>query len=152
MKSAVAAMVYAGFAIKKLGLDEGKTIYISASVMEEDCDGGAILYEYNKDKIQPDYVVICVPSGLKLAVGQRGRTSIKIITTEGVSCHASAPERGVNPVYSMNTIIKRVEELNENFAREDKPGSAVLTKIECQTGSINTVPNKCSIYLDRRRR
>lgn len=149
MKSAIAAIVYAGFAIKKLGLHEGKTIYISASVMEEDCDGGALLYEYRRDEIKPDYVVICEPSGLKLAVGQRGRTSIKI-TTEGVSCHGSAPERGVNPVYSMNTIIKRVEELNENFRKDKKPGSVALTKIECQTGSINTVPNKCSIYLDRR--
>lgn len=150
MKCSVAAMVYAGYAAKKLGLDKDVTMYISASIMEEDCDGAAILYEYDHDNIHPDYVVICEPSELKLAVGQRGRTSIKI-TIDGVPCHGSQPEKGVNPVYKMMPIIQRIEELGKKFiAGQGNGGSLALTKVDCITGSLNSVPSKCCVYLDRR--
>lgn len=150
MKCSVAAMVYAGYAVKKLGLDKNVTMYISASIMEEDCDGVAILYEFEHDNIHPDYVVICEPTELKLAVGQRGRTSIKI-TIDGVPCHGSQPEKGVNPVYKMKPIIQRIEELGKRFiAGQGNGGSIALTKIDCTTGSLNSVPSKCEVYIDRR--
>lgn len=150
MKSSVAAMVYAGYAARKLGLDKNATIYISASIMEEDCDGAAILYEYEHDNLRPDYVVICEPSDLKLAVGQRGRTSIKI-SMDGVPCHGSQPEKGINPVYKMVPIIQRIEELGKKFiAGQGKGGSIALTKTECTTGSLNSVPSKYCVYIDRR--
>jgi putative selenium metabolism hydrolase len=74
------------------------------------------------------------------------------VTTKGVSCHGSAPERGVNAIYKMTPIIQGIEKLNKKL-KIDKflgKGTVVVTKIECQTGSINTVPNQCTIYLDRR--
>jgi len=150
MKSSLAAMVYAGYAIKKLGFGKDVTIYISASIMEEDCDGAAILYEYEHDNLHPDYVVICEPSDLKLAVGQRGRTSIKI-TMDGVPCHGSQPEKGINPVYKMVPVIQRIEELGKKFiAGQGNGGSIALTKTECTTGSLNSVPSKFCVYIDRR--
>ncbi len=150
MKSAVAATVYAGYAIKKLGLDKGKTIYISTSVMEEDYDGEPLYYLCTKNDIKPDFAIICEPSSLDLALGHKGRALIKV-NIEGVSAHGSAPEKGVNAVYKMNTIIKRVEELGKKFtAMEGEKGSLALTKIESEAVSINAIPPKCSIYLDRR--
>lgn len=150
MKSAVAATVYAGYAIKKLGLDKGKTIYISTSVMEEDYDGQALLYLCKENDIYPDYVIICEPSSMNLALGHRGRALIKINTT-GVSAHGSAPEKGDNAVYKMNEIIKRVEKLGQEFiSREGEKGSVALTKIESGAVSLNAIPPTCSIYLDRR--
>ena len=38
-KSSAVAMIYAGYLMKKLNLLEGKKVYISTSVMEEDFDG-----------------------------------------------------------------------------------------------------------------
>lgn len=150
MKSAVAATVYAGHAIKKLGLDKGKTIYISTSVMEEDYDGQALLYLCRENHIHPDYVIICEPSSMNLALGHRGRALIKI-NTEGVSAHGSAPEKGDNAVYKMNVIIKRVEKLAKEFInKEGEKGSVALTKIESGAVSLNAIPPICSIYLDRR--
>ena len=39
MKSGAAASIYAGSIAKKLGYISGKAIYVSCSVLEEDCDG-----------------------------------------------------------------------------------------------------------------
>lgn len=150
MKSAVAATVYAGYAIKKLGLDKDKTIYISASVMEEDYDGEALAYLCKENDIKPDYVVICEPSSLDLALGHRGRALLKV-RIEGIAAHGSAPEKGDNAVYKMNTIVSRVEELGKKFIKtEGDKGSLALTKIESVSVSLNAIPDKCSIYLDRR--
>lgn len=150
MKSAVAATVYAGHAIKSLGLHEGKTIYVSTSVMEEDYDGEPLTYLCERNKLTPDYAVICEPSSLKLALGHKGRALIQV-DIEGVSAHGSAPEEGVNAIYKMNSIIGRIEAKGKAFMDSDEVcGSLALTKIESEAVSINAIPPKCSIYLDRR--
>lgn len=150
MKSAVAATVYAGYAIKKLGLDKGKTIYISTSVAEEDYDGEALYYLLTKNNFQPNYIIICEPSRNQISLGHKGRALFKVSIT-GVSAHGSTPEKGVNAIYEMNTIISRVEELGEKFiAMGGNKGSLALTKIESTSASLNAIPQTCSIYLDRR--
>ncbi|GAA0181613.1 YgeY family selenium metabolism-linked hydrolase [Clostridium sediminicola] len=150
MKSGVAATVYAGYAIKKLGLDKGKTVYISTSVMEEDYEGKAITHFVEEYNIRPDYVIICEPSSLNLALGHKGRAVFKV-DIEGVAAHGSAPEKGVNAIYKMKTIIDRVEELGKKFmGMEGEKGALALTKIESEAVSINAIPDKCSVYLDRR--
>lgn len=150
MKAGVAATIYAGYMAKELGLTNGKTVYISTSLMEEDYDGVALEYILTKDEIKPDYVVVCEPSELKLAIGHRGRTLIKI-TTKGISAHGSFPEKGENAVYKMNKIIKKIEELENKFEKiNGERGSVALSKIESNSVSLNAVPDLCSIYLDRR--
>lgn len=150
MKSALAATVYAGHAIKSLGLDEGKTIYVSASVMEEDYDGEALHYILTEGGYMPDYVVICEPSSLGIALGHRGRALLKV-ETEGVSAHGSAPEKGDNAVYHMGGLIGRIEALSDELiAKTGEKGSIALTKIESQSVSLNAIPDKCTLYLDRR--
>lgn len=150
MKSALAATVYAGYAVRKLGLDAGKTIYVSASVMEEDYDGENLSYIFREGGLKPDYVVICEASKCRVCLGQKGRALLKI-NMEGVSAHGSAPEKGVNPIYKMAEIIKRVEALNADLAsRGDEHGTAALTRIECVAASYNAIPSQASIYIDRR--
>ncbi len=149
MKGAVAATVYAGHAIKQLGLAEGKKVYISTSIMEEDYDGEAVSYLFKENDIKPDYVVICEPSSLQLALGHNGRALVQV-DMDGVSAHGSAPEKGVNAIYKMNQIISRVENLGLEMMKADTSGSLALTKIESEAVSINAIPPKCSIYLDRR--
>ena len=150
MKAGVAATIYAGYIAKELGLTEGKTVYVSTSIMEEDYDGVALDYILKKDKIKPDCVVVCEPSELKLAVGHRGRALIKV-TTRGVSAHGSFPERGENAIYKMNKIIEKVEKLEKEFEKiNGERGSIVLSKIESNSVSLNAVPDSCNIYLDRR--
>lgn len=150
MKCAAAATIYAGYAIKELRLDKGKTVYVSISVMEEDYDGENLRYQFTEGGIKPDYVVICEPSQCSVSLGQKGRALFKI-NMEGVSAHGSAPEKGVNPVYKMSEIIERIEKLNEKLCNnEGNHGTVALTKIESESASYNAIPFRSSIYMDRR--
>jgi len=149
MKGAIAAAVYAGYAMKTLSLCQGKTIYISCSILEEDIEGEALLHLCKKNNLSPNYVVICEPSALKLALGHRGRAMLTI-QTEGVSAHGSSPELGVNAIYNAKDIIGRIEKLQSKLSSDSKAGSVTLSRIESNAVSLNAVPDQCKLYLDRR--
>lgn len=150
MKSALAATVYAGHIIKKLGLDKGMTIYICASVMEEDFDGENLSYIFENDGIKPDYVVICEATKCRVCLGQKGRALFKI-KMQGISAHGSAPEKGDNPVYKLADIIKKIEELNKTLTKNhENSGTIALTKIESKSASYNAIPSEAIVYIDRR--
>jgi putative selenium metabolism hydrolase len=147
----MASMVYAGKIIKELGLTDDYTLYITGTVMEEDCDGLCWQYIIEQDNIKPEYVVITEPTNLNIYRGHRGRMEM-IITTKGLSCHGSAPERGVNAIYKMVPIIQGIEKLNENL--KDDPflgkGTVTVTQIFFKSPSQCAVPDECTIQLDRR--
>lgn len=147
----MAAMVYAGKIIKELGLLDDYTLYVTGTVMEEDCDGLCWQYIIEQDGIKPDYVIITEPTNLNIYRGHRGRMEM-IVTTKGLSCHGSAPERGVNAVYKMVPIIEGIEKLNENL--KDDPflgkGTVTVTQIFFKSPSQCAVPDECTIQLDRR--
>lgn len=74
-----------------------------------------------------------------------------MIRTQGVSAHGSAPEKGINAVYEMADIIRRVEQRNRDLAQKDgRRGTLVLSRIASTSASLNAVPSGCEIYLDRR--
>jgi len=150
MKSSVAASIYAGVIAKNLGLNAGKTVYVSCTVFEEDCDGENLKHLFKELNLRPDYVVICEPSENKIAIGHKGKLQVSI-KTHGISAHGSAPEKGVNAVYEMAEIIQRVERTNLELMKKEKPrGTLVLSKISSVSASLNAVPSACEIYLDRR--
>ena len=148
MKCAIASSVYAAAIAKKLGYDKNKTIYVSCTVNEEDCDGENLKSLFQEKSLRPDYFVVCEPSSNKIVLGHNGKAQI-LIKTKGVSAHGSRPQDGVNAVYKMPDIINRVEKLNEKLSRDTK-GTVALTYIACETASYNAIPSECSIYLDRR--
>ncbi|MDR3563682.1 MAG: YgeY family selenium metabolism-linked hydrolase [Negativicutes bacterium] len=150
MKGSLAATVYAGHIMKKLGLAEGKTIFICGSVMEEDFDGEGLYHAIVDNELKPDYVVICEPSHLNLAMGHLGRAIYKI-NIKGTSAHGAAPERGDNAVYKAAAIIARIEALGKQYmALPPERPSIALTKIESTSASLNAVPGSCILYIDRR--
>jgi putative selenium metabolism hydrolase len=150
MKSSVAASVYAGALAKKLGFTEGKTVYVSVTVFEEDCDGENLKHLFKEFSLRPDFVVICEPSNNIITLGHKGKAQIAI-TTHGVSAHGAAPEKGVNAVYEMAEIIQRVEKRNLELMKVgDVHGTIVLSKISSVAASLNAVPSKCEVYIDRR--
>jgi putative selenium metabolism hydrolase len=150
MKSSVAASLYAGALAKKLGLTSGKTIYISCTVFEEDCDGENLKHLFKELNLKPNFVVICEPSNNVITLGHKGKAQISI-KTHGVSAHGSAPEKGVNAIYEMAEIIQRVEKANAELMKKDKPrGTLVMSRISSTSASLNAVPSECEVYLDRR--
>ena len=150
MKSSAAASIYAGVIAKKSGLHSGKTIYVSCTVFEEDCDGENLKHLFRELDVRPDYVVICEPSNNIITLGHKGKLQVSI-KTQGISAHGSAPEKGVNAIYEMAEIIQRVEETNLALMKKEKPrGTLVMSKISSLSASLNAVPSECEVYLDRR--
>lgn len=151
MKGGLAASVYAAALAKRSGLLEGKTVYVTGSVCEEYCDGVCLEHFYRDSGVKPDICIICEPSDNTITLGHTGKVQARI-TTQGVSAHGSAPDKGVNAVYEMAEIITRVERLNQTLSAAPGRGTIALTHISCVTASLNAVPSQCEIYLDRRLR
>jgi putative selenium metabolism hydrolase len=151
MKGALASIVYGGKIIKDLGLEDDFTLYIVGSVQEEDCDGLCWQYIINEDKLRPEVVVITEPTNLSVYRGHRGRMEIEV-RTQGVSCHGSAPERGVNAVYKMAPIVEDIERLNEHLSGEPflGKGTVTISEIRSSSPSLCAVADSSTIHLDRR--
>ncbi len=150
-RGGMASMVYAGKMIKDLGLDGDYTLWIVGSVQEEDCDGLPWVYILKEDGIRPECVVLTEPTNLRVYRGHRGRMEIEV-HLRGRSCHASAPERGDNPIYKIVPLIAQIEELNTRL-RDDAflgKGTIAVTEIRSMSPSLCAVPGACSIHLDRR--
>lgn len=151
MKGGVASAVYAGAMLKKTGMPKDVSLLVTATVQEEDCDGQCWDYIVKKDRIRPDLVIITEPTSLRVYRGHRGRMEIEV-STEGVSCHGSAPERGVNAIYKMAPIIADIEKLNARL-KPRKPlgkGTVTISHIRSRSPSLCAVADGCTIHLDRR--
>jgi putative selenium metabolism hydrolase len=148
---AIACMAYGAEIARRGGLPENVTLYLTASVMEEDCDGYCLLHLIEQEGIRPDVVVIGEPTDLGVYRGQRGRVEATI-STRGRSSHAAHPEEGVNALYKLAPIISDVEALNDRLPSDDflGKGTVVASNIECTTVSLNAVPDSARINIDRR--
>jgi putative selenium metabolism hydrolase len=150
-EAAMASMVYAARIIRDLKLEQDYSLWITGTVQEEDCDGLCWQYLIKEKVLVPEVVVITEPTNLNIYRGHRGRMEIGV-TTKGISCHGSAPARGVNAVYLMARIVQEIERLNERL-REDPflgKGTVTVSYIECSTPSLCAVPDRAYIHLDRR--
>jgi putative selenium metabolism hydrolase len=147
----VACMAYGAAIARERGLPEEVTLYLTASVMEEDCDGYCLLHLIENEGIRPDVVVIGEPTDLGVYRGQRGRVEATI-STRGVSSHAAHPEQGVNALYRLAPILLDVEALNERLPTDEflGKGTVVASFVECTSASLNAVPAAARLYVDRR--
>ncbi|MBE6054759.1 MAG: YgeY family selenium metabolism-linked hydrolase [Clostridium sartagoforme] len=147
----IAAMIYAGKIIKELKLEDDYTLLVTCTVQEEDCDGLCWQYIINENNITPEFVVITEPTGCNIYRGQRGRMEIKV-STSGLSCHGSAPERGINAIFKMAPILNELKELDDKLMDNDFLGKGTLTVSEIFYSSPSrcAVPDGCSISIDRR--
>ena len=150
-KGGIASAVYAAALLKKTGMPDNVTLYVTATVQEEDCDGLCWQYIFNEVGLRPDLVVITEPTSLRIYRGQRGRMEMEVHTT-GISCHGSAPERGVNAVYKMAGIIADIERLNERLEPSHPLGKGTVTisEVRSTSPSLCAVADGCTIHLDRR--
>jgi putative selenium metabolism hydrolase len=150
MKSGAAASIYAAALAKSLGLVSGKTVYVSCTVYEEDCDGEGLKHLLKECNLKPDYAIICEPSANTIATGHKGKAQV-IIKTKGISAHSSAPEKGLNAIYEMAEIIQRIERANlELIQRGGRRSTLAISQISSTSVSLNAIPSACEVYLDRR--
>ena len=147
----MASMVYAGKIIKELGMEGDYTLVVVGTVQEEDCDGLCWQYIIKELGMRPEFVVITEPTSCRIYRGHRGRMEIKV-TTQGISCHGSAPERGVNAIYKMGPILAELEQLNGRLISDPFLGKGTLTVSEIfhTSPSRCAVADSCWISIDRR--
>ncbi len=74
------------------------------------------------------------------------------VHTRGISCHGSAPERGVNAIYKMAPIIQDIEKLNDRLTGEPflGKGTVTISEIRSTSPSLCAVADSATIHLDRR--
>lgn len=149
-KGSVAAMVYAGALLKKSARANGFTLMVSASAREEIGETQWLDFITKKLRFIPDFAVIGEPSDLKIIRGHKGRAEFKI-SVKGKSAHASIPEKGVNAAHRASELVGKIAALNKKYrsARLGKPVISV-TVMETTNASINTIPENCVVYIDRR--
>jgi putative selenium metabolism hydrolase len=151
MKGPLAAMVYGLKMVLDAGVPLHGNLYVAAVVQEEPCEGYAMRVLVEEEGLVPDMVVLCEPSNLQLAVGQRGRMEM-CVTVRGVAAHSSMPEQGENAIYRAARIIFGVELLSSQLAVDSilGQGSVAVTHIESSASSRNAIPDRCVFYIDRR--
>ncbi len=145
------AAITAGKIIKDLGLQNDVTLYVTGTVMEEDCDGLCWNYIIEEEKIVPHCVVVTEPTNLNIYRGHRGRMEIEV-SFYGLSSHGSAPERGINAIYMASKTALEVEKLNERLAHDEflGKGSITVTEFVSSSPSLCAVSDFAKIHLDRR--
>ena len=159
LKCGLASQIYAGGVLaelKRRGKDIRGTFLLTAVVLEENGEmmGTIKLCEGLLPKlgIEPDAMVCCEPSSLRIMLGHRGRMEIRV-EVKGKSCHGSSPWLGINAVEKSAELMKRVRNMMDTKDVEDpylgKPGIA-LTMYRCEPNELCIVPNKAILVYDRR--
>jgi len=145
------AGITAGKILKEIGLPDDVTVYVTATVMEEDCDGLCWKYLIQEEKLKPDCVIVTEPTNLNIYRGHRGRMEIEV-SFFGLSAHGSAPERGKNAIYMASKAALEIEKLNERLV--DDPflgkGSVTISEFVSSSPSLCAVSDFAKIHLDRR--
>ncbi len=148
-----ASMISAARILRELGYDGEYTVWFAFTTIEEDCDGLCWKYLIEEERFVPDLVVSTEPTSCRLYRGHRGRMEIRI-DIKGVSCHGSAPERGVNAGYKAARAALALEKLNSELQPDDDgflgKGTIVVSQIKVHGPSQCAVPDQAMLYCDRR--
>ena len=151
MKAAVAAMILAGRLLIEQGI-KLKGDYKVAAVSLEEVGGLGTKSTIVDSQFLADVVLIGEATNMELSLGHRGSMKFDVVV-HGRSCHASAPERGINAMYkAMKMIAKIKDELAPSLPVHPVYGKAslVVTQIEVNPKASNVVPEECKFIIDCR--
>jgi len=146
MKGALAAMVYAGGLIKELGATPPGDLLVSGVVQEE---VGGLGARHLAQTLPVARAVVGEASGNHLRRGHRGRIEL-VAHFEGRSVHASMPERGINPHFSMARFLAGLRALHMATDQEYGASSVAPTRVLSEPESANVTPVALHLALDWR--
>ena len=149
-KSSTPPMIYGLKIAHDLGLLDEFTAYYFGSI-EEWCEGLSAQVFAEEERVRPDFVVIGEPTNMRVVRGHKGRVEFRV-TSRGRSVHGASHWLGDNALYKMVDVLCAIPELDARLPSDPflGRGSIVATHIETRAGSLNVVPDHCSIVLDRR--
>ena len=159
LKSGLAAQLYTMKLVKMLkdkGIAPKGNLIFSAVVHEEAAEMFGMEYLMTKTLPQKgleiDFVILCEPTGLDVALGQRGKVEL-VVTTQGRTAHSSDPKAGVNALEKMLPVLDYIfNAMNHDAAGHRLLGGscATVTNLICRPGSLSIIPDECEISVDRR--
>lgn len=103
---------------------------------------------------QPDVAIVAEPTELQVVVAHKGVVRWRC-QAHGRATHSSQPHLGVNAIFKMSRVLAALERYQRDIAPQlgehalcGRPSLSVGTI----TGglSVNTVPDRCAIEIDRR--
>jgi putative selenium metabolism hydrolase len=151
MKGAVSAMLLAGRVLLESGVMLKGDFKVAAVSLEE-VGGMGTKSTIIDNHFLADVVLIGEATEMDLSLGHRGSMKFDVVV-HGRSCHASAPERGINALYkAMKMIDKIKDELAPNLPVHSVYGKAslVVTQIEVKPKASNVIPEECKFIIDCR--
>jgi succinyl-diaminopimelate desuccinylase len=146
MKGPLAAMIYAAGLTKRYALPLPGDLIVACVVMEE--TGGAGTRELAR-RLKPAMAVVGEASGGRLMRGHRGRVELAVRVT-GRAAHASVPDKGINPHYTLARLLTQIETLP--MAHDEVFGSSSVAPTLYRTDqtSANVIPAEAQLTLDWR--
>jgi acetylornithine deacetylase/succinyl-diaminopimelate desuccinylase-like protein len=121
-------------------------------VAREEVGGAGTISTILDSHFLGDVIVIGEATNMDIALGHRGHVRTDIVV-KGRSCHASAPDRGINALYKASDLISRIRsELIPRLPEHPIMGrtSLAVTKISVKPDTSNVVPEECSFHIDCR--
>lgn len=150
-KGSLAAMMLAVKLVLDSGYTSRTTVHLAATADEE--------YKYRgvsrviESWIRADTGIVGEPTNLDVVIAHKGCVRWRIIT-HGRSVHSSCPEEGINAIEKMADVIVGIRRrLGAQYASRKHPlvGYPTLSVGLISGGvGVNTVPDECSIHVDRR--
>ena len=103
---------------------------------------------------RPDVAIVAEPTSLQVVVAHKGMVRWRCHTS-GVAAHSSRPDQGENAIFRMAAVLQALERYQRDvvgtLAQHPLCGRSTLSVGTITGGlSVNTVPDRCTIEIDRR--
>ena len=125
-------------------------LYVAHTVLEER-GGWGMEHLLKAGGVKPAVVIIGEATSGDICIGHRGPAEL-IVEIVGRAAHASAPERALNPITLLPSVLPALEQFAAQL--EDNPilGSSTMavTALETVPRSRNVIPDRVRIVLDWR--
>ncbi|MGI9254673.1 MAG: M20 family metallopeptidase, partial [Thermomicrobiales bacterium] len=150
-KASVTAQVMAGVALARSGVALRGTLVIN-EVADEEVSGAGVLKSLDSG-LNADMAIVGEQTLGRVAVGEKGSAPTEILVS-GRTAHGALPWEGANAIEGMARIIVALSDelgprLKERTHPYFHPSSSSVNLIKGGVKS-NVVPDRCSIYVDRR--
>ena len=145
-KACLAAMIYGAGLVRKAGIVPPGPMIVAATAGEEVGGYGA---KYLATYLHPDLAIIGEPSGNTLRRGHRGKFEI-VVTYHGRSVHASAPQTGLNPNFSLAKFLLALRGLPLKSDPIYGGTSVAPTLLYVDQKASNVIPAAATVHLDWR--
>jgi succinyl-diaminopimelate desuccinylase len=147
-KGPLALQLYAAAAL--INSRPAGDVYLLCTVLEESGSWG-MNHFMKHGAFRPAAVILGEATAGDICIGHRGRREL-MITIRGKSAHASAPQRGCNPVDFLPSVLDALRRFVESLPMHNVLGHSTLvpTLIETWPGSRNMIPEEVRIITDWR--